>query len=418
MAEKMIWEDNQSEAGVAILTALATPAAHAALRRFGLSQAGEDEVRNQALFSLLQAGEIAQDETLRVWTRGEWQEVQLRQYEISDERETEYSPKVANLINQALEAFQQDRLEKAERMFQRALALDPRAKEAYNNLGAIYAGRREHERAKEMYRKALEVDPTYVYPCCSLATYLLEEGDIEGAEAMLAPLTNLTRLLPQEMAYLSYTQARILTHRAEYERSRRALEMALEVYPGYGPAQEMLEHLNAVIPLLSGFDSFIEQQHKRDQAKRARLQTKLSTTEPALSEALAMYTKGGLTAMARVILPWGGWSALRKAELLQRIVDGLVDLYSLEQIVTDLHDQERTALRLMLAQGGHMPWQDFDAEYGNDLEESPYWEYHEPETLMGRLRLRGLLVEATVDSELLIIIPSELRPLLAKILVH
>ncbi len=35
---------------------------------------------------------------------------------------------------------------------------------------------------------------------------------------------------------------------------------------------------------------------------------------------------------------------------------------------------------------------------------------------MGRLRLRGLLVEATVDQELLIVVPTELRQVLRKIL--
>ena len=63
-----------------------------------------------------------------------------------------------------------------------------------------------------------------------------------------------------------------------------------------------------------------------------------------------------------------------------------------------------------------MSWAEFDARYGNDLDESPYWNYHEPETAMGRLRLRGLLVEATVSGELLVAVPVELRESLIAIL--
>jgi tetratricopeptide (TPR) repeat protein len=416
MAEKMIWEDAEPDAGVAILATVATPAAHVALRRFGLSQAGEDEARMQALISLMQAGEIAQDETLRVWSGGEWREVHLRLHEISDEPETLYTPEVADLLNQGMLAFQQDDQEQAERLFRRALALDPRAKEAYNNLGVIYGRRGEHERAKEMYRAVLEIDPTYAFPRCNLATYLLDEDDVEGAQAMLAPLDDVTRLRPQEMAFYSYAQARILMHREEYEAARRTLQVALEVYPDYGPAADLLDHLERVIPLLSGFESLMERQHKRDQARRARMQTKLSTAKPSLSEALSIYTKGALTGVGRVVLPWGGWSGLRKAELLQRIVEGLQDLDNLERIVADLYDKERAALRQVLAVGGVMPWGDFDAEYGNDMEESLHWEYHEPETVMGCLRLRGLLAEATVDGELLVTVPSELRPVLREML--
>jgi len=416
MAEKMIWEDDEPTGGLAILATVATPALHAALRRFGLSQAGEDQDRMQALVSLMQAGEITQDDTLRVWSDGQWREVQLRQYEISDEPTTRYAPEVAELLNQAMRAFQQDDYEQAEHLFRHALALDPGAKEAYNNLGTIYARRGEHEQAKEMYRAVLEIDPTYAFPRCNLAAYLLDEDDIEGAEAMVEPLADVARLRPQEAAFYSYTEARILIHREEYDAARRALQVALEFHPDYGPAQDLLERLDAATSLETGYEIYLEERRKRDRARRARLQTKLSISQPSVSEALSIYTKEALTAMARVVLLWGGWSGLRKAELLQRIIERLQDPDNLERIVTDLHERERAALRQVLAHGGHMPWRDFDAEYGNDLGESPYWIYHKPETVMGRLRLRGLLVEATVDDELLLTVPTELRHALSDLL--
>jgi hypothetical protein len=67
-------------------------------------------------------------------------------------------------------------------------------------------------------------------------------------------------------------------------------------------------------------------------------------------------------------------------------------------------------------QAGTMSWQEFDARYGNDLEESRYWQWFDPESTMGRLRVRGLLVEATVAGELLVAVPVELRPILKELL--
>ena len=149
---------------------------------------------------------------------------------------------------------------------------------------------------------------------------------------------------------------------------------------------------------------------------RIRLQTKLSTPDPPLPEALSNYTKDALTGMGNVVLPWEKRSGLRKAELLEQIVAGLTDPDNLDRIVTDLTDEEQTALRQVVTSSGHMAWQDFDADYGNDLEESAYWDRREPETTMGRLRLRGLLVETTVDGELLVAVPQELRQPLGDIL--
>jgi Flp pilus assembly protein TadD len=419
VGEKMIWESdnpNDVQAGISILESIATPAAHAALRRFGSSQAGDDETRLQALYALMRAGGTTQEETLRLWKDGEWREVQLRQYELTDEPDTLYDPGAAELLNRGLTAFQRDDRKQAERLFRRALELDPRVKEAYNNLGTIYAHRGEHERAKEMYRAALEIDPLYVFPRGNLSSYLLDEDDVEGAEAMLSPLADVTRFHPQDMAFYSCAQARVLMYQEQYDEARSALEIALEVFPDYKLAQDLLEQLDKSAFLHKQWESFFERQHKRDLAKRARLQAKISTAEPTLSQVLPTYTKEVLTGMAHVAVRFGGWSALRKAELIERIIAELGDRYNVERIVDNLNDDERAALRQVLASGGHIAWSSFDARYGNDLDDSPYWQWHEPETTMGRLRRCGLLAEATVDGELLVVVPVELREPLRDIL--
>ncbi|MGD1994950.1 MAG: tetratricopeptide repeat protein, partial [Anaerolineae bacterium] len=416
MGEKIIWEEMEPEAGVMMLAAVGTPQAHAALRRYGLSQAGDDDSRMEALLRLAEAGEIPPDETLRVWQEGAWREVEVRGYLIGDDEGPEHSPEAARALQAGLEAFRREDLDQAERLLLEVVDLEPEAKGAYNNLGALYARRGEHDRAKEMFRAALEIDPLYVYPCCNLVNYLLDEGDVAGAMEMLRPLADRTRFQPQEMALYAHTEARVLIKQEELEAARDTLAMAEEVAPGYEPVQELLQRLESILSDRGFVHSFWEDQRKRDRAKRRRLQAGLTTADPTLAEALPLLTKNALTGTAREVLPWGGWSALRKAELIERLIEGLTDRDSLKDVISALDEEEGDALREVLARGGHMPWQAFDEAYGNDLDESRYWNWHEPETTMGRLRLHGLLVEAMVEGELVVAVPRELRPLLKPML--
>jgi tetratricopeptide (TPR) repeat protein len=412
VAEQMIWEEQQPEAGVGMLSTIGTPEAYAALRRFGLSQTADDQARLGALTALAEAGEIEEGETVRAWLDGEWREVELRGFEIPDDmwRESDYAPRAIETLNRGLTAFQLGNVEQAEELFERVLKLDPNVKEAYNNLGTIYARRGEHERAREMFRKALAIDPLYVFPACNLIAYLLGEERVEEAEALLAPLSEVREMHPQETAFYNFTRARILVERDEYDEAEQLLHTVLEIRPDYEMAQDLLEWIED----LDGW-SYWEEQWLRDLVWRERLQERLTTLEPTLAEALPLYTKEGLTGMARGVMLSGGWSGLRKAELVDALIEALTNGADLARIVGNLSEEEQEALHTVLDRGGAMAWDAFDDRYGNDLEESRYWQWHTPETTMGRLRLHGLLVEATVDDELYIVVPMDIREGLGRV---
>ncbi len=416
LAEKFIWEDMQVQAGISLLSRIGTPEAYAALRRFGLSQAGSEQDRLDAISALSDAGEISQDETLRMWQGGEWREIKFRKYEIVDDKEFPYSPKAVDLLDQGLEAFEQNDYARAEDFFRQVLELEPQAKEAYNNLGTIYARQDNNDQARKMFYRAIEIDPLYILPRCNLAIYLLGEDQVDEAADMIAPLFDVSHFRPQEMAYLSYIQARIMIHRDELESARKALDMALEVYPDYELAAALRDRLDLMIRLETGWGSWQEELRIRDQAKRDRLQQMITTPDPSLSEALGIYTKNTLTAIGRAVLVGGGWSTLKKADLRQHILESLQGEYVITRVVSGLNPEDRKALSQVLSYGGSIPWETFDAAFGNDLDESPYWQYHLPNTTMGRLRERALLVETTVDGVLHLSIPVELREPLLKLL--
>jgi hypothetical protein len=90
----------------------------------------------------------------------------------------------------------------------------------------------------------------------------------------------------------------------------------------------------------------------------------------------------------------------------------------LTRVVDDLNDADRAAFENLLGSGGVMDWQEFSGAHGDDLEESPYLEYHagEMKTVMGRFRARGLLFEGTANGRLILATPRDLRPMLQTIL--
>ncbi len=413
VAEKLLLEEGLAEAGIEVLGEIGTPAAYAALRRFCISQAGDDQLRRRALGELNKRGQIAPGETLRMWQYGVWEEVQTREFDIVEAHDIYYAPDVVDLLNDGLAAMKQDRHADAEQLFLRAVKRDPKAREGYNNLASIYSGQGRHQQAEEMLLKALEADPDYVLPRVGLANSRLRDGDIEGAREILAPNMGLSKFTQQEFNLYYRALARIALAEEKYDEALKIAKTILELDPSYDPAKEMVDRLEVIRMLKKGFEGFQEQQAKRDQAKRQKIQQTLASASPSLVETLSVFTKDDLTSIAYLVLPFGGWSTLRKADLLAAIVEGLIDVENLSSLVADLTDEERDALRSVLVNDGRLDWQTFSDRYGNDLDEPTFSRYSDPKTTMGRLRRRGLLSEATVDGQLMVVVPAELRPLLA-----
>ena len=133
---------------------LATPAAREGLLRFATSQIGDDDTRIQALGGLLEAGHTEPTDTLRVSLRGEWREIQMRGFEISDEpKDLAYSPKVMRLMEHGVGALERKDDRAAERAFQRALALEPRNQEALNNLEPSTRGASNTTRPRRCFER-------------------------------------------------------------------------------------------------------------------------------------------------------------------------------------------------------------------------------------------------------------------------
>lgn len=414
VAAKILWEE-QPEVGLHMLGCIGTPAAIAEIERFAFGQAGAIDLRMQAIHILIDLGALDPSQTVDIWHEEtqEWHPIRLVKWEVrSDIEPPAYSPRVWELIDTGSRALSEGQLDLAQEKLEAAILLDPQAAIAHHNLAVALQRQGDRATALEHLKRALEIDPEYVFARCTLARYHLFEKDLEAAQEVLGPVLEHTTVTPAEMRYYQLTLADLAMAQEDYQSARRHLEAVLEINPGDETAQTSLTRLEylemSASPL---WEEWRARERRREEKKRSRP----TRPDAGLVECLGRLTKDALIGSARA-MPVPRRYNVRKAVLIEDLARFLTDRLWLGEIVTDLSDKEQQALRDVLTAGGSLPWEKFTARYGDDLDESPHWQWHEPETVMGRLRMLGLLSEGTVDDQLLVLVPSELRHLLPPLL--
>jgi hypothetical protein len=369
----------------------------------------------RAAHTLVELGAYDPDTPVRFWQGGKWREVYVRHWVVVDEPDTEYDPDVADMVNEAVGLTQEGKLEEAEKLYRRALKRDPSVKEAWGNLGAMAIWAGDQETAEKHLSRALEVDPLYPFAVCNLAMLRINENRLDEAHELLQPLSTRTRFTHQEMIYYMRVQARLALLEKEYEAARHSLEYILELVPDDEDAQQQLAHLD-LLSLADRFSDWTAEYRARARLRWEKRRAKtILTPDSNLAEGMVQFTKDVLVGMTHA-LGITGISGKRKAEMFDYIVDWLSDPDAAAYILPDLTTEDRAALRYVLDAGGWVSWEAFSQRHGDDSEESPYWNYHQPETVMGRLRVRGLLVEGTMDGEAIILVPRDLREPLTRLL--
>ena len=408
----LLWYGSENEQANAIetLRMLANERAVATLQAFALSQVGDDDLRVAAAHALMSLGVLTEDKPVRFWLKGQWREVLLRRQLIAEERELEYSDHIIALLEEATIAFHEDREEEAEKLYKKVIALEPTAKQAHGNLGALYFKQGRHEEAERSLQKAIEIDPDYVFPRCNLASMRIEQGRLEEAEELLEPIAELRALQPQELLFYNRVSADLFMAQEKYELAEQCLEMILEMEPEDEDAQTRLWQVRIMKDSEGFFARWRERARQRREKRRRR-----PLTGTDLQSCLSHHIKDNLVAMARA-LDVRGTAGIRKAELITLLTESLADPEIVKRAWRTLGSEEQEALRFVLNRGGMVPYDEVSQQYGDDLEDHFYWYYHEPETTIGRLRLHGLLFEGGHEDEVVLAIPTEVRGPLADLL--
>jgi tetratricopeptide (TPR) repeat protein len=408
LVSDMLWYGNENEQEMAIgtLQRLGNERAVAALQAFALSRVGDDSLRMKAAIALLDLGIFSEDKPVRFWVKGQWRHVFIRRQFFIEGRELEYSDQIIALLEEATTAVREGKEKKAEEVYKKILVLDPTVKEAYGNLGVLYISQGREAEGERLLQKAIEIDPNYVHPRCNLAAIRLTQGRIEEAEELLRPIAELTSLLPQEFLFYNRVSTELFMARGDYELAEECLKMILEMEPEDEEAERRL----AMVQMLKSSDKLLALLQEQSRCRRERERWK-PLEGMDLQSCLRRHTKDNLTAMARALdirQPAG----IRKAQLINLLAESLADPKVVDRAWRSLSSEEQEALKFVLDQGGMVPYEEVSRKYGDDLDDYFYWYYRQPETTIGRLRLRGLLFEGGHEGKVVLLIPTEVQKVL------
>ncbi|RME37525.1 MAG: tetratricopeptide repeat protein, partial [Thermoflexia bacterium] len=398
--EFLFLEDSEYDLWAELLLLLEKPEADELVFRVARGQQGTMTERLEILSLLAKHGRIPPDQTVEVWdeTRGEWRTLRVPYWEIEPlPPETERI--IVQVLSQTEDLVEQGKWKEVQREVEEALAAHPNMPELYFLLGEAYLNQGYQLKALGAYQRALELDPQSPLARCSIAILHLRENDTEAARRMLEPLGRV-RMHPRE--YIHWLEAMALLHFLEhdYGLAQFYVNRALEE----DPDNQILRQIQWMIEIQLGEGIQRYAQERKERVAQRRRRPILA--DASLAECLDRISRESLQATARAMPTPVSYGGVRKSELIQRLTRVLTDPYWLERIVRGLSAQEQDALWDVLKAGGVMAWELFTERYGDDLGESPDWEYHEPETVMGRLRMLGLLSDGTWEGQYVVLVPK------------
>jgi tetratricopeptide (TPR) repeat protein len=406
--KKMMWTEMTSEVGTMGLVYANQPGADAEILRFAQSDCGDDDARMFSLSKLSEAGRYVSDTALKFWSAGkqEWTEIQFFSQQIGD-YEPDIKPESLRLIRQAAQTENKD---ESIAILRRVLEKDPTCAMAWYNLGAMFMNQGDKEAGMAHIRKSVEADPNYAFGHANLG--LMEALDSNEVAALdhLQVVQKAKVITPDTASISSYAHMIIHINKGNLEQARKILETAKDLNPDHRSLshyEEMLEDAEKFYESNRFLLDF--QRDSRQRFHEKNLNTKL-TAETTLEKCLSQLNNETLSAICEF---WRTTTYGKKAEMVQRLNQRILDVDILEGLLKELDAKEIEALQWILDGGGWSAWRDFTVKFGSDLDESPFWKYKEPKTALGRLKRAALLFTGTLDDQRSVLIPVNLRPLLA-----
>lgn len=221
---------------------LETPEMLDALRTFCLSQRGPDAMRIDTADYLSRRGAMPSSK-VRMWLRGQWEEILTRSYEITSEPiDTGRSDQVQEWMYDGFQALRHGDAEESERLFRKCLDIEGDAPDLLNNLAASYSVQGRIDEAHQLIRSIHERWPDYFFGQIGMANIALAAGDLETAKRYLEPLLEQQRLHCTEFSALATANVRLLLLKGEVEGAQYWLDMWADVDPD-DPNLEMMESL-------------------------------------------------------------------------------------------------------------------------------------------------------------------------------
>jgi tetratricopeptide (TPR) repeat protein len=402
---RLLTEPQAAEIIPSLLLVLNQPEVDARLRAFALGDAGTKQQRLHVLSAMAQMGKEVPPSPIRFWDEeiGEWREVDFTAQMLTNDFELNISPQAARWAEKAQNS--NDTAEKIS-LWRKAVETDPKSGYAVHMLGILLIQNGQKEEGKKLARRAIEVDPNYMFAYANLA---LMEAQEENPDTDLATqyLSTVAKapVITEQTAFLMHFALMLLAFdRKDFESARKEFEIAADLRP----EDPLLGDWDVRLRLGEVFSSGLLSNWQEESNQRAHnkaMRTKLASDSGTVVT-LNSLSREVLGAVARV---WGLTTYGKKAELVNKIIGKMQDQNAVEEVCNELSAKEKDSLQWTLENGGWRSWKEFIDKYGDDSEESPWWNYHEPETVVGRLRQAGFLAKGTLDGEQVVFVPADLR---------
>jgi tetratricopeptide (TPR) repeat protein len=390
---------------VELLGRMEHPRAINLLKRIAEGTFGSDDLRLSAVRTLVSKGVWDGKTPRTIWVRGNWVDVKSQQSEINSEAESAPMPDgLSPLYEAATVTMRRGQWEEGEKLWREFLAKAPSFHPAYHNLAVALIQQGRNAEAEAHLRKAMELDSSYIFAPCTLAILYLRENRVAEAHALLDKVVVPDTIHPAAMATYCSAQCQAAAAEKDLEKAVGWLDLAAKVDPGNRSVKELRKRLR--MPRLVE-KAFAKLRGKAEQEKLNRRRRVLSQ-DASLADCYRIYSDVELAGMARAIGIDLGLS--QKEGMLSAVCAALENVESIRSIQRSLRPEEKAALQQVLDAGGRMDYEKFSREYGSDAEDEFGWG-KQPNSLLGRLKCRGLLVEATVERRPSVFIPTRI-PLL------
>jgi Flp pilus assembly protein TadD len=385
-----------------VLREIGSPRAVEVLRRVATGTFGTEGLRLTALGILRDLGNVSAKEAVPLWRSGAWTEVRCVRFEITDEAVSAAPSWVRGAIEEIGKAMRSGDHARAEKKGRELAARAPDVPMVLHNLAAALEAQGKREEAEGLLRRAMELDPRYVFAPAGLAMIRLEQRRVEEARQILASVVLPERLHPQAWACWLSAQMQVALAEGNLDGATSSYEL-LRQLPGEDEVREMPDFAGR---LLLGLKSLLDARRKRHDKQRRRL----LAPDAGVRACLEGYTGEQLAGIAAA-LGLAGKGPHGKRPLLEHIAARLGGSRNVLSLAGSLPTAASEALRDVLGHGGILAYADFTRRYGSGESDEDWW--RTPGTPLGRLKLLGLLAEGTVGGRESVLVPAEVRAALS-----
>ena len=132
----------------------------------------------------------------------------------------------------AVKNHQKNNIKEAQNLYNKILGIDPNYVNAHNNLGVIFQGLREYQKAKECYEKAIKINPNYADAYYNLGVIFKELKEYQKAKECFEK----TIKINPNYVNAHNNLGTIFIGLKEYQKAKEYYEKAIEINPNLASA--------------------------------------------------------------------------------------------------------------------------------------------------------------------------------------